>query len=115
MRHKNIYKGFKQNCYIKNLQVKDGVVLLETDYKIANKESEFYYNMLGVLSDVNGAVMLTPDDADGYLRYLADKNPDMDFENVSCPCVNPRELVYSKTITRKQLKQLKRDAKNKNI
>lgn len=111
MGRKNIYKGFKQNCYIKNLQIKDGTVLLETDYRIANRESEFYYNALGVLLDINGAVMLTPDEADGYLRDLAERNPKVNIETLSCSCVNPQNLAYSKTITRRELRQLKRDAK----
>lgn len=107
----NIYSGHKQLCYVKNLKI-DGekIASIETGFKIVNKSDEFYYNRLGVLMDISGNVVLTPEDADGYLRYLAERYPS-EVKDVKCSCADPKQLTYSRTISRKALKTLTKNNK----
>lgn len=107
----NIYKGHKQLCYIKNLKINgEKLISIETEFEIVNKSDEFYYNRLGVLMDISGNVVLNPEDADGYLRYLAEQYPNQ-VKDIKCSCVDSKQLTYSRTISRKELKILKKTNK----
>lgn len=107
MKQVNIYSGYKQLCYIKNLKLNNGkLVLIETGFEIINKPEEFFYNRLGVLMDITGNIALTPEDASDYLKYMVEQNPNS--KDIKCSCVNPDRLTYSRTISKKDLKTLRK-------
>lgn len=107
-----IYKAHKEQCYVKNLEIKDNIVKVNIGFRLQQEESYFYKNFLGVIIDIStGSPLLSQIEAWESVQQRAKLRPN-NSENIICNYIDEGKLIPVKNIKRKELKKIRQDIKS---
>lgn len=110
----NLYRGKVKNMYVKKLEISaDAVATAETDSYVLHSDALFYESMLGkFISFDYDTVLPNAEEAQDYVENYSRNHPNH-LEGATCLFISDGDLKYETFITRRELKKLKKDFKQR--